>query len=636
MSCFESHFSMDGLQYMVDPRTTEMGVCSRISQFACNETIESRLLFLDQELSVFGYPSIQTSNNSLNIVTLVNIVHDLLQIYRKSLRCQSDAKESFRSCESEVLRIKRLLSSTKDDLTSKQSELNSKCLQESQLSRKVLSSKNKIKIEQEKARKVMLDMTSRDSQFKHEKKKLQQQIDRLQEKLQKLLQDKRKENFCGFQMLNTLQRADGSRGKWATDKSKKSNENDMYRIIMENYEDAQNVLLKENHDIRKYLKHMQDQINDALKEKKRDILKNCGVNGNVIDNGSNSSFNDESKYGSSTSSDDAAIYAGTAAECVFSMPYDIVKDEIESSLSSKLQELRKFISGKNVHLDNESSLSEYHTAKVTELEKIIRQQKEAIRILTSKSDDGKTSKKKGAAVAGADMHMLKETAELEKKRALFEEQRLNMNKEKKDFAKGVAKLNEDRVKFENIRCSWLKNHFFQKTISPCSGDPSSENSSTNFSVSKHKRANEEVSSQSVQTETKLKHTFEDENGKPFLSLHEFYHETLQSSTIINTDIQTADASKKSTKSTTSTVPDEYLMSLQDRNCTKNKPWIYTSCRRLVSDKSKNDSLMPVPTAGVVSSGEDEKKVEDEVEREENTKVAKIYTVPFHGDDDDEI
>ena len=46
--------------------------------------------------------------------------------------------------------------------------------------------------------------------------------------------------------------------------------------------------------------------------------------------------------------------------------------------------------------------------------------------------------------------------------------------------------------------------------------------------------------------------------------------------------------------------------------------------------------MPVPTAGVVSSGEDEKKVEDEVEREENTKVAKIYTVPFHGDDDDEI
>ena len=78
--------------------------------------------------------------------------------------------------------------SLQDDLTSKQSELNSKCLQESQLSRKVLSSKNKIKIEQEKARKVMLDMTSRDSQFKHEKKKLQQQIDRLQEKLQKLLQ----------------------------------------------------------------------------------------------------------------------------------------------------------------------------------------------------------------------------------------------------------------------------------------------------------------------------------------------------------------------------------------------------------------------------------------------------------------
>jgi len=46
-----------------------------------------------------------------------------------------------------------------------------------------------------------------------------------------------------------------------------SNEQEMYRLIITNYEDSQRQLLSENADMRKYLKQMQDELIAALNEK---------------------------------------------------------------------------------------------------------------------------------------------------------------------------------------------------------------------------------------------------------------------------------------------------------------------------------------------------------------------------------
>lgn len=46
-----------------------------------------------------------------------------------------------------------------------------------------------------------------------------------------------------------------------------SDEQDMYRLIILNYEDAQKHLLKENESMRKYLKEMQGELISALNEK---------------------------------------------------------------------------------------------------------------------------------------------------------------------------------------------------------------------------------------------------------------------------------------------------------------------------------------------------------------------------------
>lgn len=453
---------MDGLPYVFHNRTADSNVCNRISQFACDETLKTRLSFLDQELSVFGYPSIQTPSKGLNGVTLINVVHDLLQVYRKSLQHQSDANDNRRSSESEILRFRQMFLNVKEDLASKVSELKSKSMLESQLNQKIESLKMKVKAEQEKIRKMTLDFTSRDSQYKHEKKKLQQEIDRLLEKLNKLLQDKRKENVRSFEILNSLKRADGSRGKWITDKSKKSNESDMYRIIISNYEDAQTTIIKENEDMRKYLREMQQEISNALDEMLKE-RKHGKCNSKPPSSYNNPSDSDDMQ---SNELDENTLER--TPEELFSMPYDMVKDEIERSLNAKWKTLRKEMYKKKHNSSTSRSnlnctsaaiaSSSSDSRKISELEKIIHQQQEVIDLLSSESDDYKKRQKRSG-----DIFILQEKSDLEKQRILFDKQKRDFDKERRDYAKSLSKLHEDRLKFENDRCSWLKNHFLQKT-----------------------------------------------------------------------------------------------------------------------------------------------------------------------------
>jgi len=83
-----------------------------------------------------------------------------------------------------------------EDLASKARELKTKSLEESHLNQRVETLKKKLKSEQERCRRLTADMVSRDTQFKHEKKKTNQEIEKLQAKLHQLLQVRLFWNSC--------------------------------------------------------------------------------------------------------------------------------------------------------------------------------------------------------------------------------------------------------------------------------------------------------------------------------------------------------------------------------------------------------------------------------------------------------
>lgn len=74
--------------------------------------IYSKIFFVFQELSVYGYPTIHAAGN-LNKVALLNVAHDLLLNYRKSLEAHSKTVDDMKHYESDVARLQHLLSLAK-------------------------------------------------------------------------------------------------------------------------------------------------------------------------------------------------------------------------------------------------------------------------------------------------------------------------------------------------------------------------------------------------------------------------------------------------------------------------------------------------------------------------------------------
>ena len=75
-----------------------------------------------------------------------------------------------------------------EDAANKDRELKSKCIEEAHLQQRIETLRKKYKSEQERCRKMSADLASRDCQYKHEKKKKLQEIEKLQAKLHQLLQ----------------------------------------------------------------------------------------------------------------------------------------------------------------------------------------------------------------------------------------------------------------------------------------------------------------------------------------------------------------------------------------------------------------------------------------------------------------
>lgn len=405
-------------------------LATRISLFACSDNLNQRLNFLDGELRTLGYPSFfDSKTDDIDMVVYANILYDLLQTNNKTNIKLKNYGVVQKTTESEVLRLHHVMLRLKNDIKTRDQTIMENKLLAKQYCQRIETLENKLKASFDKNKKLLSDMTSRDSQYRHDKKKKCQEIEILKEKLQQLIQDKRNERLRGMEILNALQRADGKRGKWVTEKSKKGNEKEMYRIVLANYEEFQSKLLKENEDMRGYLKLMQSELITALNE--------------------NSTKNPTELIESYKSSSSSTSSASELSEGVFEMPYDIVKEDIEKNLQRKWKALRKVMSSR-------SSVSEDNfTAQNNDnlnYKQIINEQQNLIEYLTSA--------KSSECSIPDECLLLEEKSVFEKEKLHFEQQRRSFDKERKSHNEAVLQLETERRNFEIEKGEWLKHNFF--------------------------------------------------------------------------------------------------------------------------------------------------------------------------------
>ncbi|KAL6662078.1 hypothetical protein ACP70R_001462 [Stipagrostis hirtigluma subsp. patula] len=151
----------------------------------------------------------------------------------------------------------------------------------------------------------------------HEMKKKEKEYIKLQERLNQVLMEKKKESSCsGMEIMNLLQKEGRQRGTW----SGKKNDNDYYKMIVDAYEVKKQELVQENADLRALLRSMQMDMREFLN------APNGSSQPTVASNGRNESGSPQSPLGGKTD--------------VFDLPFHMARDQIEESLRTKMASIK--------------------------------------------------------------------------------------------------------------------------------------------------------------------------------------------------------------------------------------------------------------------------------------------------------
>jgi len=239
--------------------------------FCTADNLQERLGFLNQELGMHGFHSLfsrkpnsrQQSNRveDLDLARLVSCTYELLRRQHLQAKVKDDLEERHLRSENDNEYLLQNQVRLKQDLENlKRESVLLLCREKEQVEKSRMLTQE-VKAERDEKRKLKSDIEHLKKQFYHESKRTEKEISRLKEKVHSLLNDKSQERKFGIQVLNALQRADGKRSTWKT--AGKKNEDEMYKMIISNFEDKEQQLLSENQAMRETLTDVRNQLSSV-------------------------------------------------------------------------------------------------------------------------------------------------------------------------------------------------------------------------------------------------------------------------------------------------------------------------------------------------------------------------------------
>lgn len=211
------------------------------------------------------------------------------------------------------------------------------------------------------------------------------------------------------------------------------NEEEMYRMLVTNYEEREKELMVENNDMRETLKSMQVELIKLLNQQNEDYESNTEV-GEISESGSV----EELSTGH------------------FNMPYDMVREGIESSLREKWRLLKSRLEEANKGSSNGPSSPK--AEEISRLERqlenyrhVVEQQKQLIESLQSKVNSPSND-----STFLVNSQLYEEQEKFESDKQFFAERRAALENEKRQLTDAAVKLGHERKKFEEERASFYK------------------------------------------------------------------------------------------------------------------------------------------------------------------------------------
>ncbi|XP_073500113.1 afadin- and alpha-actinin-binding protein isoform X3 [Phyllobates terribilis] len=429
--------------------------------FCTDDNVEQCITYLDQELTTLGFPSLQTVPKNgvgrrLQLVSIMNCIHELLQRHNRDLRRREDVEMQILKMHSDLEHLQNGHSKLKDQLDLTKRENTALLERERQQQCKNHNLLQLLKNEKEEVQKLQNIISSRSTQHNHNLKRKEREYNKLKERLYQLVMDKRDKKIS-IDVLNYVGRADGKRMAWRTSKTDARNEEEMYKVLLSDYEQRQKQLMMENAELKKVLQQMKKEMISILSPQKartkEKLEDSCGP-----------AFSD--------GEDDAA---DSSKDNLTELSCEAVREQLVNSirqqwriLKSHVEKLDHQASQVRVESPDRKGLMsrEDHEKELGQLKKEIQSCKETIKnqqhllqqqVVEASDDD--------TAALLQDCYLLEDQERLTQEWTLFNEQKKNFEKERRNFTEAAIRLGHERKMFEEDRARWLKHQFLNMTLS---------------------------------------------------------------------------------------------------------------------------------------------------------------------------
>ncbi|CAN0208455.1 unnamed protein product [Bubo scandiacus] len=432
------------------PLPSSKSMHSFFSAFCTEENIEQSISYLNRELTTLGFPSIyaESKGQELNLISIINCMNELLVLQHKNLRAQEEVEMQHLKLGSDMDHLQNCYAKLKEQLELSKREIVGLQERDRQLQSKNRNLHQLLKNEKDEVQKLQNIISSRATQYNHDMKRKEREYNKLKERLHQLVMNK-KDKKIAMEVLNYVGRADGKRGAWRTDKTEARNEEEMYKVLLSDYEQRQKQLLVENAELKKVLQQMKKEIILLLPPQKQKP-KERSEDGPVL-------------------SDLEEDIGELNKENMWELSCETVREQLTNSIRKQWRMLKNHVEKldnqvSRVHsgaLNEKDVISrEDHELETEKLELEIQQCKEMIKTqqqllqqqLMSPCDDDTT-------LLLQDCYLLEERERLQEEWRLFREQKKNFEKERRSFTEAAIRLGLERKAFEEDRGAWLKQQF---------------------------------------------------------------------------------------------------------------------------------------------------------------------------------
>ncbi|GKV00461.1 hypothetical protein SLEP1_g13145 [Rubroshorea leprosula] len=287
--------------------------------FADAGNLEQCSKYLNQTLITFGFPASLDlfASDPVSIARTCNCLYSLLQQRQRDIEFRESANEQRQRLISDISRLEAKVERLESQLEAKDREIATITRTEAKNTAAFKAQIEKLQQERDEFQRMVIGNQQVRTQQVHEMKKKEKEYIKLQEKLNQVLIEKKKESRSGMEIMNLLQKEGRQRGTWNGKKA----DNDFYKKIVDAYEAKNQELMAENADLRALLRSMQVDMRDFLNAPNGLPKQSLDVNERLETDAS------QSPFGGKTD--------------VFDLPFHIARDQIEESLRTKMASIKE-------------------------------------------------------------------------------------------------------------------------------------------------------------------------------------------------------------------------------------------------------------------------------------------------------